>query len=141
MNPEWISALWGGVLIGVSVSLMLYWNGRVAGISGILFGLLNPARGDTAWRVSFILGMVMGGLTLVILRPVALSGVVPVNGWVVAVAGFLVGFGTVLGGGCTSGHGVCGISRLSLRSIVATGVFILAGMLSVFLAKHMGALS
>ncbi|HEX4925555.1 MAG TPA: YeeE/YedE family protein [Bdellovibrionales bacterium] len=141
MNQEWINALLGGVLIGVSVSLMLYWNGRVTGISGIINGVLTPAKGDTLWRALFAAGLVLGGLVLQALKPEVFANTLNSPAASVAVAGLLVGFGTVMGSGCTSGHGVCGMSRLSPRSIVATVIFIGAGMLSVALFKFMGVLS
>lgn len=140
MNIEWIHALWGGVLIGISASLMLLWNGRVTGISGILYGLLSPARGDVAWRFYFLFGLITGGMTLEILKPDVLSGALPSSDWTVGLAGILVGFGTVLGSGCTSGHGVCGISRLSPRSLTATTLFIASGILSVVMLRKMGIL-
>ncbi len=140
MNIEWVHALWGGVLIGLAVSLMLLWNGRVTGISGIIYGLLTPVPGDRAWRLYFIFGLVGGGWTLQLLRPETFSGVLATENWTVGAAGLLVGFGTVLGSGCTSGHGVCGMSRLSPRSLVATGVFISSGVLSVLILKKLGIL-
>jgi len=140
MNIEWVQALWGGILIGVSVSLMLLWNGRVTGISGILYGTINPVRGDKAWRFYFLLGLFVGGLTLYYLKPDSFNGSLPTSNWTVVTAGLLVGFGTVLGSGCTSGHGVCGISRLSKRSLVATMLFVGFGILSVFALKKFGIL-
>lgn len=140
MNTDWIYALWGGVLIGISVSLMLLWNGRVTGISGIAYGLLNPVRGDVAWRLYFLIGLVTGGLTLQVLKPEVFVGSPPTADWTVIVAGLLVGFGTVLGSGCTSGHGVCGISRMSPRSLIATVLFIATGILAVLFLKSIGAI-
>lgn len=141
MNMEWIHALWGGALIGVAVSLMLLWNGRVTGISGILYGLLTPRKGDSSWRWSFLLGLVSGGITLQMLRPESFGAAVGKGPWTVLVAGLIVGFGTVLGSGCTSGHGVCGISRMSPRSLLATVVFIATGVLSVWIFKSLGVLA
>lgn len=140
MQPEWISALLGGILIGISVSIMLVWNGRATGISGILFGLLRPTIGDVAWRASFLVGLFSGGLTLAYFCPVAFSSTLSTADWTVVVAGLLVGFGTVLGSGCTSGHGVCGISRLSLRSILATVIFVGTGVATVGLLRWSGIL-
>lgn len=129
----------GGLLIGASVSLMLYLNGRVTGISGILYGAtVTPTKGDRAWRWYFISGMLVGGLILKLLKPDAFSGNLPTQDWTVVVAGLLVGFGTVLGSGCTSGHGVCGTSRLSPRSLAATITFIVAGILAVFIFRKLG---
>ena len=140
MNIEWLHALWGGVLIGIAVSLMLIWNGRVTGISGIVYGLMNPVKKDLSWRLYFVGGMVVGGLTLAMMMPNAFGHPLPTADWTVGVAGLLVGFGTVLGSGCTSGHGVCGISRLSPRSIVATGLFIGFGIAAVFALRSWGVL-
>lgn len=140
MTQEWIKALFGGVLIGLSVSLMLLWNGRVTGISGIINGVLTPAKGDTGWRVLFVVGLILGGLTLKILNPNVFSGGLATEGWTTVVAGLLVGFGTVMGSGCTSGHGVCGISRMSPRSLVATVLFIAAGIVSVLIFRKLGVL-
>lgn len=138
MNPEWMNALWGGVLIGLAVSLMLLWNGRVTGISGIINGALVPSKGDTAWRWAFVGGLIVGGFVLKLFRPESFSGSLPTQDWTVVVAGLLVGFGTIMGSGCTSGHGVCGISRLSIRSLLATLVFIAAGVLFVAIFRQMG---
>jgi uncharacterized membrane protein YedE/YeeE len=139
-HQDWINALIGGALIGVSVSLMLLWNGRVTGISGIINGALTYAKGDYAWRALFILGLIVGGLILKVLRPEVFSGAILTDTWTVVVAGLLVGFGTILGSGCTSGHGVCGISRMSPRSLVATIVFIGAGVFAVALFRKIGVL-
>lgn len=140
MHQDWINALLGGVIIGISVSLMLLWNGRVTGISGIINGALSPVKGDTGWRVLFIGGLFLGGLTLRALNPNVFSGSLQTGTWTTAVAGLLVGFGTVLGSGCTSGHGVCGISRMSPRSLVATIIFISAGVIAVAAFRQLGAL-
>lgn len=140
MNMEWLHALMGGVLIGLAASVMLWMSGRIMGISGILFGLLSPRKGEMAWRFSFLGGILAGGLALRWFHPSAWGGGLPTEDWTVAVAGVLVGFGTVLGSGCTSGHGICGISRLSPRSLVATVFFILSGILSVALFKKIGIL-
>lgn len=138
MNQDWINAGLGGVLIGISVSLMLMWNGRVTGISGIINGVLAPAKGDTQWRVLFIVGLVLGGLVLGQLRPNTFENTINADMWTVVAAGLLVGFGTILGSGCTSGHGVCGISRMSPRSLVATIVFMVAGVAAVYLFRKFG---
>ena len=141
MKAEWIYALSGGLLIGLSVSLMLLWNGRVTGISGILYGLLTPKKNDISWRLSFVLGLVTGGFFLSMTTIVSAVQFPKDIHWTIPVAGLLVGFGTVLGSGCTSGHGVCGISRLSLRSILATVLFISAGILTVYVMRLGGFLS
>lgn len=140
MEQDWINALIGGAVIGVSVSLMLLWNGRVTGISGIINGAISPVKGDTGWRVLFIVGLILGGLTIRILNPSAFSGALSTDMWTKVVAGLLVGFGTLLGSGCTSGHGICGISRMSPRSLVATIVFVGAGIVAVSAFRWMGVL-
>lgn len=130
------NALLGGALIGLAVSIMLLFNGKVTGISGILGGIMNPKTPDKSWRIIFIIGLLFGGL---ILRAIASDQVFAINTKVsnidYIIAGFLVGFGTLLGNGCTSGHGVCGISRFSARSMIATVVFIFSGIISVLLFK------
>ena len=127
--------LGGGALIGVAVSLMLYLNGRIAGVSGITNGIFTAKRSDRAWRVSFVTGLLSGGVALFLLNPGVLVSQISSSVGQLVVAGLLVGFGAVVGNGCTSGHGVCGITRLSPRSIVATLTFILSGMITVFLMK------
>jgi hypothetical protein len=130
------ASLSGGVLIGTAAAVLLLLSGRVAGISGIVGGLLVPRRGETAWRLAFVAGLFAAPLV------VALVGANPVPridagfGTLVA-AGLLVGLGTSYGSGCTSGHGVCGLSRLSPRSLVATAAFMLAGVATVFVARHL----
>jgi uncharacterized membrane protein YedE/YeeE len=132
-----LPSLLGGVLIGLSASAMLLLDGKIAGISGILAGVLRPVKGDTLWRVCFLAGLLAGGLLLRTLCPSAFDfGIIrPVP--LLAIAGLLVGFGTRLGSGCTSGHGVCGVSRLSPRSLVATGTFIVTGAFAVYLVNHL----
>ncbi len=130
------SALLGGAIIGVAAVMMLALNGRILGVSGIAAGILSQQTSDKALRLLFLIGMVVGGLIVARLLPAAMPGAVTTNiGWLMA-AGFIVGFGTRLGGGCTSGHGVCGMSRLSARSIVATCVFMFIAMMSVFIIRH-----
>jgi uncharacterized membrane protein YedE/YeeE len=138
MQQDWINALSGGIIIGIAVSLMLLWNGRVTGISGIINGTLAPVSSDTAWRVLFIVGLILGGIALKMLKPEVFAGELLTESWTTVVAGLLVGFGTILGSGCTSGHGVCGISRLSPRSFVATVTFILAGVFAVAIFRKLG---
>ena len=130
-----IQALIGGALIGIAVSLMMLFNGRVTGISGILGGIIKPSKSDLDWRVFFIVGLLLGGFVLKFLTPEALIQNSSAEWFDYAVAGLFVGFGTLLGNGCTSGHGVCGISRLSLRSILATITFISFGVLSLLVFK------
>ncbi|MFO0760630.1 MAG: YeeE/YedE family protein [Byssovorax sp.] len=131
-----LPALLGGALIGLSTSALLLFNGRIAGISGIFGGLLAPKKGEVGWRIAFLAGLLAMGSILAVVYPAAFptQALRPLG--VVAVAGLLVGFGTRLGNGCTSGHGVCGISRMSARSIVATISFMAAGAVSVFISKH-----
>jgi uncharacterized membrane protein YedE/YeeE len=137
-HSDWLNGLLGGALIGVAVSLMLALNGRVTGVSGIVNGILTPQRGDLLWRVVFIAGMVTGGLSLLAFRPDIFISSVETKTATLVIAGLLVGFGTVMGSGCTSGHGVCGISRMSVRSLLATMTFIAAGILTVALARAGG---
>ncbi|BCL75969.1 hypothetical protein JHS3_17050 [Jeongeupia sp. HS-3] len=129
------SALIGGALIGVAASVLILANGRVAGISGIVAGVMRPQRGETAWRVAFVAGLLLAPW---LYRSVtALPRLQFDAGWgTLVVAGLLVGFGTRLGSGCTSGHGVCGLSRLSLRSLAATLAFMAAGFATVFVVRH-----
>ncbi|MFC4260451.1 YeeE/YedE family protein [Marinobacter lacisalsi] len=129
------SALAGGLVIGVAASLFVLLNGRIAGISGILGGLLTPASGDVRWRIAFLAGMIIAPLlwaTVATLPPIEVNASYPV----IVVAGLLVGIGTRYGSGCTSGHGVCGLSRFSPRSLLATGAFMLAGFVTVYLVRH-----
>lgn len=135
LDSSLLAPLLGGVLIGLSASLLWLFNGRVAGISGILSGLLAPTRGEAGWRGAFLAGLVAGGVLLSFLLPRSVGAPV-VSGAVAVVAGLLVGFGTRLGNGCTSGHGVCGLARGSLRSLVATGTFMATGALTVFVVRH-----
>ena len=130
------AALLGGVLIGLSATTLLLLNGRIAGISGIVNGLTQRSRaGDRAWRAAFIVGlMVVGGLAMHLLGQAAPS---PARFPLVIVAGLLVGFGTSLGNGCTSGHGVCGLGRLSKRSLVAVLTFMATAIITVFVSRHL----
>ncbi|MBL8602452.1 MAG: YeeE/YedE family protein [Myxococcales bacterium] len=134
MQSSYLMALAGGGLIGLSAAAMMFFNGRVAGISGIVGGLLRPVAGEVSWRLLFVFGLLAGGL-------VASRGVTPAFGASEAgmgttlVAGLLVGIGTRLGNGCTSGHGVCGIARGSRRSLAATLTFIATGALTVHLVR------
>ena len=128
--------LLGGILIGLAASLLLLFNGRVAGVSGIAGGLLSATRGELGWRAAFIGGLVGGGLVMERLVPGTL-GAPAVSGVALPVlSGLLVGFGARLGNGCTSGHGVCGLSRGAGNSLVATGTFVLVGAVTVFLVRH-----
>jgi uncharacterized membrane protein YedE/YeeE len=131
------SALAGGVLIGLAATLLMWMNGRIAGISGIAGGLLARPAPDNAWRWLFIAGLVAGAAAYGALVPSAVIGRPGSSLTLTAIAGLLVGFGTALGGGCTSGHGVCGLSRLSPRSLVATLAFMAAGFVTVYVMRHL----
>jgi uncharacterized membrane protein YedE/YeeE len=131
-----LSSLAGGLLIGLAASVLLLFNGRIAGVSGILGGVVTPVAGDIAWRLWFLGGLVAGGLVLRLVRPDVFPGAPTSSLAVILAAGFLVGLGTRLGGGCTSGHGVCGLSRLSVRSLAATLTFMTGGALTVLLVRH-----
>lgn len=122
-----VSATLGGILIGVASTLLLWGSGRIAGISGIVGAIGTAAAGDRAWRVLFIVGLLVGGVAVLLVRPEALDATVHRPLPILALAGLLVGFGTRLGNGCTSGHGVCGLSRFSKRSLVAVLVFMSIG--------------
>ncbi|MFK8138578.1 MAG: YeeE/YedE family protein [Bdellovibrionales bacterium] len=134
------SALLGGAIIGLSVSIMLLFNGRVTGISGIVKGLLSPIKTDISWRLLFVLGLVLGGFAMKMFGFTLYSELEVIGRWQVIIAGFIVGVGTSLGSGCTSGHGVCGISRLSTRSIIATCTFMATGFTTVFILRLLGGL-
>ena len=141
MSIAWSSftpgaSLAGGLLIGLAAALFVLLNGRIAGISGVLGGLLRPARGDVAWRVAFLAGLVAAPFawrSLASLPVLHVAADLPT----LVVAGVLVGVGTRYGAGCTSGHGVCGLSRLSVRSLVATLAFMGAGFATVLVVRHL----
>lgn len=131
-----ISAAIGGALIGLSAVLLMLFTGRIAGVAGITGGLFNPRSDDRGWRLAFVAGLIAAPLAAALIdRPVAMPQM-PGSMIVIAIAGLLVGFGTRLGNGCTSGHGICGIARLSPRSIAATLVFMIAAMIVVALTRH-----
>ena len=137
VNFSFVNALIGGVLIGVSATLLLLFNGRIAGISGIVSGALG-FRAGSLWRWLFIVGLLAGGWLYEIVlaqQPTPVSAFAPIS---MVIGGFLVGVGTRLGHGCTSGHGVCGMSRLSPRSLLATITFIVSGMITVAVANTLG---
>jgi uncharacterized membrane protein YedE/YeeE len=129
------ASLIGGGLIGAAAAMLLLMNGRIAGISGILGGLVMPAKGDVAWRLAFLLGLV-GAPVVYSMFALMPEAHIDAEYGALAVAGLLVGVGTRYGSGCTSGHGVCGLSRLSPRSAIATGIFMAAGFATVFLIRH-----
>lgn len=130
------SALAGGGLIGISVALLILLNGRIAGITGIIGGLFKPVKGDTVWRVAFTLGLTLAPMVWLLFGKLP-EITIDAGYQLLIVAGIAVGFGTRLGSGCTSGHGVCGISRLSPRSIIASVMFIGTGFLTVFIVHHL----
>jgi uncharacterized membrane protein YedE/YeeE len=136
------AALIGGALIGLAAALMLALNGRVLGVSGLAGGLIAAGTPDRRLRALFVGGLVAGGLVVGSALPQALPGAITSNHLLLAVAGLAVGFGTRLGGGCTSGHGVCGMARLSRRSLIATPVFMVVAMATVYVVRHvMGGLA
>jgi uncharacterized protein len=132
-----VSAAIGGVLIGLSATLLMLLTGRVAGISGIFGGCLAFGRADKGWRIAFVAGLILAPLTASWAGYGMPSPQMPASWTVVIAAGLLVGFGTRLGGGCTSGHGICGIARLSVRSMAATAIFMFTAIATVTLARHM----
>jgi uncharacterized membrane protein YedE/YeeE len=142
MMMDWLhfTPLWsliGGLLIGIAASLFILLHGRIMGVSGILGGLIRPLKGDVGWRVTFILGLIsapIGARIFGLMPPIDIQSS-PVQ---LIAAGLLVGFGTVFGSGCTSGHGVCGMARLSPRSIIATITFMITGILTVWVIRHSG---
>jgi hypothetical protein len=141
MNMDWINfTMWmplaGGLLIGLAVTILLYFNGRIAGVSGILGGLLKPTKGDIGWRAAFISGLMISSFVYLIASPLPVP-TIDADTTTLIIAGVMVGFGTRYGSGCTSGHGVCGLSRGSPRSFVATISFMGAGVLTVYFVKHL----
>ncbi|MBF0503674.1 MAG: YeeE/YedE family protein [Candidatus Omnitrophica bacterium] len=136
MNISYVHGLIGGAFIGAAAVILFWFNGRIMGVSGITSKLLSKPDKDFWWRLAFVLGLIFGGYIYQMRFPVAV--VIETSGWGLIVAGFLVGFGTVIGNGCTSGHGICGLARLSKRSIVATIVFMAAGILTVWVKKTLG---
>lgn len=141
MHIDWTNfTMWqslaGGLLIGLAASALLYFNGRIAGISGIVGGLLRPVKGDMGWRVAFISGLMFSSFVYTIAKPLPAS-TIDADITTLIIAGVMVGFGTRYGSGCTSGHGVCGLSRGSLRSFAATASFIGAGVLTVYFIKYL----
>ncbi|MGL4715761.1 MAG: YeeE/YedE family protein [Aeromonas sp.] len=135
MESQWLLSLGGGMLAGLSALILMLFNGRVAGISGILAGALQQRA---LWQVLFLLGLGAGAWLALTLGWASMPAFTTLPGWpVVLLAGLLVGIGTRLGNGCTSGHGICGMGRLSLRSIVATLTFMVAGFITVFVTHHL----
>ena len=129
-------SLAGGILIGSASALFILANGRIAGISGILGGLLRPRASDIVWRLAFLLGLIVAPLLVfAFIPPVTVT--IDAGNEILIIAGLLVGVGTRYGAGCTSGHGVCGLSRMSMRSLIATMAFMGAGMAAVFIMRHL----
>ena len=131
-----LSATAGGVLIGISVTLLLLFNGRIGGVSGIMNGALFAPKGDRIWRLTFLAGLVLGVFVFHLLAPdfTVLRQGYPLL--LLGLGGFLIGLGTRMGGGCTSGHGICGIANLSIRSLIATLTFMATGMITVYTIRH-----
>ena len=135
MSPDWVGGLGGGALIGLASVALLVLDGRIAGVSGILGGLLS-ARADRPWRLAFLVGLPLGAAVVAGLSG-GLPQVIQGSSWVLVVAGLLVGLGTRVGAGCTSGHGVCGLARRSPRSLAATLTFMATGMITVFVVRQL----
>lgn len=133
----WMIALAGGVLIGLSATMLLWLNGRVAGVSGILNGVLFPNAGDVSWRAMFLLGLIVAAGLYMALVPGAPLPRTDYSRVALVVAGLLVGFGTRMGNGCTSGHGVCGLGRLSMRSLAAVLTFMATAIATTFVVRHL----
>lgn len=132
-----LSGFLGGALIGLAAALLMLLTGRIAGISGIFGGLLTPNASDRGWRIAFIAGLIAAPLLASFFTNAALpSPAMPGSMIVIVIAGLLVGFGSRMGGGCTSGHGVCGIARLSARSLIATAIFMATAIATVAIARH-----
>ena len=132
-----LSGLIGGALIGLAAAMLMLLTGRIAGISGIFGGLLSPATHDRGWRIAFIAGLIAVPLIAALVAGAPLpSPTMPASLIVIVIAGLLVGFGSRMGGGCTSGHGVCGVARLSARSLIATAVFMVAAIATVAIVRH-----
>lgn len=142
MQIDWLAftpgpAIFGGILLGIAAALYVILHGRILGISGIVSGLLPPKKGDLYWRFSLLLGILSAPLWASLLFDLSTITIIDADWLVIIIAGLLVGFGSQYGSGCTSGHGVCGLSRLSPRSLVATISFMSAGFLTVFVLRHM----
>jgi uncharacterized membrane protein YedE/YeeE len=126
----------GGLMIGAATGGWFLLTGKTAGCSGAIYGAFTAERGEAGWKLAFLVGLALGGVALAYFIPGALPESLNASYLVIALGGLLVGFGTRLGGGCTSGHGVCGIGRLSLRSVIATCTFMATAALTVFVARH-----
>ncbi|MEZ4659584.1 MAG: YeeE/YedE family protein [Caldilineaceae bacterium] len=133
---NWMTALIGGILIGISSTIMLAWNGRIAGISGMVHGLVTPVAGEINWRWIFLAGLIGGGALYEFGAGFGRTPQLNFMPLAMIIGGLLVGFGTRMGNGCTSGHGVCGLGRLSPRSLVAVITFLATGMITVYVMRH-----
>jgi uncharacterized membrane protein YedE/YeeE len=141
MQIDWLAfspgpAFLGGILLGVAAALYVILHGRILGISGIVSGLLSPKEGDTYWRLSIVLGLLSAPFWGSLIFDLHTISVIDADWFAIIIAGLLVGFGANYGSGCTSGHGVCGLSRLSPRSLIATLSFMSTGFLTVFVIRH-----
>jgi uncharacterized membrane protein YedE/YeeE len=141
MQIDWVAftpvpALLGGMLLGISAAIYMLLHGRILGISGIIAGLLNPQRGDWGWRLSLLLGILSAPLFAAFFMDFHPTQIIDTNWTGIVVAGLLVGFGAQYGSGCTSGHGICGLSRLSPRSLMATVMFMFSGFLTASFVRH-----
>jgi uncharacterized membrane protein YedE/YeeE len=139
VNPDaWLHALAGGGMIGLAAAMLLLFSGRIAGISGVLGGLIYERKtGDMSWRMLFLAGLVLGGFAFLLIGNGPALSAAPLGWPLTILAGALVGFGTRLGNGCTSGHGICGMARFSRRSFVATLTFMSFGFITVFVVRHL----
>jgi uncharacterized membrane protein YedE/YeeE len=131
------TAILGGLLIGLSATMLMSFNGRIAGISGIFYGAFEGKKHDTAWRWWFVAGLLGAAAAFFWIAPASYTPISQLSLKHVAFAGLLVGFGTRLGSGCTSGHGVCGIARFSMRSIIATATFMFTGFATTYVVRHL----
>jgi uncharacterized membrane protein YedE/YeeE len=141
MQIDWLAftpfpALLGGIMLGIAATLYILLHGRILGISGIISGLLSPKSGDVNWRLILMLGIVSAPFWAALLFDIHAKSIIDADWPAIVIAGLLVGFGANYGSGCTSGHGICGLSRLSPRSLVATSTFMAAGFLIVFVIRH-----
>ncbi|MEK9854807.1 MAG: YeeE/YedE thiosulfate transporter family protein [Rhodobiaceae bacterium] len=133
-----LASLAGGVMIGVAALLLMLVHGRVMGVSGILGGLIVPSdKSDVRWRVLFVIGVLAGPFVIMALTGAPVERTPVASGFTLPIAGFLVGLGTAIGAGCTSGHGICGLARLSIRSAVAVGMFMGTAIVTVYIVRHM----